>query len=141
MVVGAVIANLATHHKRPFSAIENFEWPFLILFFLLAGASLHLDSLMEVGLAGVVYIIARSIGIYLGCYSGSLSVNAERYTRNTLGLALLPQAGVAIGLALMSGNYFPEYKNIILPIIIGSTVVFELAGPVVTRWVMLNSRK
>ncbi|MFP4331761.1 MAG: cation:proton antiporter [Campylobacterales bacterium] len=140
MVTGAVVANLATHHKRPFIEIENLEWPFIIMFFLLAGASLHLESLMEVGIIGVVYIATRSLGIYLGCYAGGIYAQTDSYTKNRLGLALLPQAGVAIGLALMSGNYFPEYKNTILPIIIGSTVVFELIGPILTRVVVARSK-
>ena len=62
MALGAVVANLARHHDRPFHAIMGIEWPFLILFFLLAGASLHLGALAEVGVLGLVYIAMRSVG-------------------------------------------------------------------------------
>ncbi len=63
MVLGVVVANFATHHRRPFHAIEAIEWPFMILFFLLAGASLHTETLAQVGTLGVAYIVLRSLGL------------------------------------------------------------------------------
>ncbi|MFC1665757.1 hypothetical protein ACFL17_09050 [Pseudomonadota bacterium] len=61
---------------------------------------------------------------------------AEPTTRKWIGLALLPQAGIAIGMALIAGQRFPELNDIILPVILTSTIVFELTGPVLTRWVL-----
>ena len=66
MVLGATVANLATHHRRPFTAIEGIEWPFMILFFILAGASLELDSLRAASLLGLAYILLRLIGLVGG---------------------------------------------------------------------------
>ena len=60
---------------------------------------------------------------------------ADPATRNWIGIALLPQAGIAIGMALIAGQCFPEVNDIILPVILTSTIVFELTGPVLTRWV------
>ncbi len=133
MVLGATVANVASHHKRPFEAIEGFEWPFLILFFLLAGASLHLDSLLGVGSIGIAYILARIAGLYFGSYWGATIAKNDRFTQKMLGVTLLPQAGVAVGMALMATQHYPEYKDIILPVVIGSTVFFELLGPIAAR--------
>ncbi len=56
MCLGATVANMATHHRHPFSAIEGIEWPFMILFFILAGASLDIQALQATGLLGIAYI-------------------------------------------------------------------------------------
>lgn len=138
MVLGATIANLARHHERPFHAIEGIEWPFLILFFLLAGAELHLAALAHVGLLGAGYILLRAAGLSLGAYLGGLLGGAEPATSRHIGLALLPQAGVAIGMALLTGQRFPELRDVILPVVLGSTVIFELLGPVFTRRVLIQ---
>jgi len=133
MVLGGVVANLAKHHERPFHAIENIESPFMIMFFVLAGASLHIDSLAEVGLIGGAYIILRVIGQISGAWVGAAVGKSGPLVRKYMGLALMPQAGVALGMALIAANKFPEIGGIIFPIVAGTTVLFELIGPVMTR--------
>ena len=136
MVLGAVVANRADHHERAFHAIEGIEWPALILFFLLAGASLDIEALKGVGLLGTLYIIFRSLGLFLGAKLGGKLAGAEPKLQNWMGLALLPQAGVALGMSLVAAQRFPEISNVIIPVVIGSTMLFEVIGPVVTRWVL-----
>ncbi|UCH48423.1 MAG: cation:proton antiporter [Betaproteobacteria bacterium] len=133
MVMGAMIANFAKHHEYPFHAIENIEWPFMVIFFVLAGATLELAALRDVGLIGGVYIVCRAIGKVLGARIGGELARADKKTRNWMGLALLPQAGVAIGMALVASNHLPEYRQTLLSVVIGSTVFFEIIGPVFTR--------
>ena len=133
MLVGAVIVNLASHHDRPFSEIEHVEWPFMVLFFVLAGASLDLTYLDEIGLIGLAYILLRTVGLVAGAFLGGSLVRAPAETRRWLGPAILPQAGVALGMALVAGNAFPQLKDTVLPLVVGSTIVFELGGPVLTR--------
>jgi Kef-type K+ transport system membrane component KefB len=133
MVMGAVIANLAKHHEYPFHAIEGIEWSFMVIFFVLAGASLNLGSLQAVGLIGLVYILCRASGKIVGARLGAEIARADKATKDWVGVALLPQAGVPIGMALVAANHFPEYRDTLLPIVIGSTVFFELVGPVLTR--------
>ncbi len=133
IVMGAVISNLAKHHDYPFHAIEGIEWPFMVVFFVLAGASLELSALQDLGLVGGVYIACRSIGKYLGAYIGGQLSHAEKSTKNWIGLALFPQAGVPIGMALVASHQFPEYRQMLLTIVISSTVFFEIAGPICTR--------
>lgn len=133
MVLGATVANLARHHERPFHAIEDIEWPFMILFFVLAGASLQLDSLFQVGLIGGAYIFLRIIGRLLGSWPGGLLSGAGVQIKRWMGLALLPQAGVAMGMALIAAQRFPELRDTIFSIVIAATVFFEIIGPILTR--------
>lgn len=139
MAMGAVIANLASHHTRPFHAIEGIEWPFMVIFFFLAGASLEIHAIREVGIIGGAYILARSLGKYLGGRLGSILGGASKRTQRWVGTALLPQAGVAIGMALVASNQYPEYRQALLPIVIGSTVFFEIFGPIFTRMAIRKS--
>jgi Kef-type K+ transport system membrane component KefB len=131
--MGAVVANFAAHHEYPFHEIENIEWPFMSIFFVLAGASLNFDSVQEVGSIGLAYILLRILGKLLGARIGAEISHADTTTRHWMGLALLPQAGVAIGMALVASNQFPNYRNTLLTIVIGSTVLFEIIGPMFTR--------
>jgi len=133
MAMGAVIANVAKHHEYPFHAIEGIEWPFMVVFFVLAGVLLELDAMGEIGLIGVIYILCRAIGKYLGARIGSQLSGADQATKNWMGVALFPQAGVAIGMALVASNHFPEYRQALLSVVISSTVFFEIIGPVFTR--------
>jgi len=133
IVMGAVVANLARHHDYPFHAIEGIESLFMVVFFVLAGASLEFDALGAIGVVGAVYILCRTLGKYLGAWVGGYLSNSGQDNRLWMGVALLPQAGVAIGMALVASNRFPEYRQIMLPIVIASTIVFEIIGPVFTR--------
>lgn len=138
IALGTVVANTAKHHEQPFHEIEGIEWPFLILFFLLAGAALHVEAMAQVGLLGAGYIILRIVGLNLGARLGGWLSDTDSATRNSIGLALLPQAGVAIGMALLASQRFPEFENIILPTVLGTTVFFEIFGPPVTRRVLIR---
>ena len=133
MVMGAVIANLAKHHDYPFHAIEDIEWPFMVIFFVLAGASLEFDGLLDAGLIGLAYIALRMAGKILGAGAGCVISGIDSATRRWMGLALLPQAGVAMGMALIASNSFPDLRPVLLPIVIGATIIFEITGPVFTR--------
>ena len=133
MTMGVVVTNLAHHHSRPFHAISQIEWPFMLLFFVLAGASLELEGLRQVGWIGLGYIAARVIGRLLGGWVCSLRQDWPAASGFNLGLALLPQAGVAIGIALSASQLFPQYASILLPTAIAATVVFELVGPPLAR--------
>lgn len=133
MVVGAVIANTARHHKYPFHAIEGIESAFMVVFFVLAGASLNLASLYELGFIGAVYIFCRTLGKVAGARLGGELSCASTKTKNWTGIALLPQAGVPVGMALVAANQFPEYRQVLLSVIISSTIFFDIIGPILTR--------
>lgn len=133
MVMGMIIANLARHHEYPFHALENIESPFMVIFFVLAGASLEFRQLQDIGLIGAAFIVCRVAGKYLGAKLGGHLSHAPLVTRRWIGLALLPQAGVPIGMALVASNQFPEYRQLLLSVVISSTVLFDIIGPILTR--------
>ncbi len=136
IVMGMTIVNLARHHKYPFHAIEDIESPFIILFFVMAGASLELDSLSSIGVIGTVYILARIAGKIIGVKFAGEICKADNSVKNWMGLALLPQAGVAMGMALVASSHFPEYRQLLLSVIISTTIFFELIGPVITNKIL-----
>jgi Kef-type K+ transport system membrane component KefB len=113
----------------------------MVIFFVLAGASLELSAVREVGLIGVVYILCRAIGKYFGARLGSHCSQASKETKQWMGIALLPQAGVAIGMALVASEHFPEYRQILLSVVISSTIFFEIIGPVFTRMAIQRAQK
>ncbi|MDY7032684.1 MAG: cation:proton antiporter [Thermodesulfobacteriota bacterium] len=138
MVLGCVVANTARHHTRPFHEIEGIEWPFMILFFALAGASLQIKTLYQIGLLGSGYVVFRAIGRFVGVWSGGIASRAESEMRRWMGMALMPQAGVALGMALVAIQRFPNYADVILPTVIASTVLFEIVGPILTRIALIK---
>ncbi len=139
MAMGATVSNLAQHHERPFHAIEEVEQPFLILFFLLAGFDFEASQLSTVGAAALVYVAARAMGLIGGGWVGGSIAGASREVRSHTGLCLLPQAGVALGLALIVSERFPELGPQVLSIVIATTIVFEILGPIVTRFALRHA--
>jgi len=133
VVLGVVVANLARHHERPFREIEDIEWPFLVLFFVLSGASLETGALGAGGAVVVGYVLLRVIGKLGGAWLGGSLARAPAPTRRWLGFALLPQAGVALGLALDASERFPALADNILPVVIVATVGFEVVGTLFTQ--------
>ncbi|ARU58641.1 sodium/hydrogen exchanger [Oleiphilus messinensis] len=133
MTLGAMVANFAKHHKRSFRDIEGASEPFLVIFFLLAGYALEFSALLTLGVVGGAYIIARSFGLIVGGSVSARMVNAAPQIQRHIGWCLLPQAGVALGLALLVAERIPDVGAQILTLIIATTVVFELVSPSITR--------
>ncbi len=130
MVFGAVYINL-TRDKKLFRQINNFTPPIMSIFFILSGMNLDLDALKTVGGIGVCYFLIRIVGKYLGTYVSCLVTGASKEIRNYMGLALIPQAGVAIGLAFLGQRMLPkETGNLMLTIILSSSVLYEMVGPI-----------
>ena len=132
MTAGAVIGNFARHHDRAFHEIEHIQWPFMIIFFLLAGALLEVDALKLLGWTGVAFVLLRILSRIIGGVIGARLGGVPHQEVPWYGPALLPQAGVAIGMALVAGERFPEWASTIMAFTIASTVVFEIIGPPVT---------
>jgi Kef-type K+ transport system membrane component KefB len=111
-----------------------------ILFFVLAGANLNLALLPSLGVLGVVYIAARAAGLMGGSWLGAVSGRAEPKIRKYLGLGILSQAGVAIGLALVVkqalgdlGSWGTELGSLIITTITATSIVFEIVGPILCK--------
>jgi len=137
MAMGAVVANFASHHTRPFHAIENIERPFLILFFVGSGATLEVGALPGVAALLGAYVVLRAVGRVVG----AALAGSDTAERRWMGLALMPQAGVALGMALVATQRFPDLADTLLPVVIGGTLVFEIAGPMCTRLALIRGEK
>ncbi|MCK9504012.1 MAG: cation:proton antiporter [Porticoccaceae bacterium] len=133
IVMGATVANLAKHHNRPFHAIEGIEWPFLLMFFILAGASLEMTTLLLGGVLTLAYCVLRLAGKLSGGAITSILIKESPQKGAWMGFALLPQAGVAVALALTASQALPAIGDLLLTVTLASTVVFEFFGPVATK--------
>ncbi len=133
MVLGVVVTNFAKHHERPFHELEDIEWPFMVLFFTLTGASLELSMLSAIALPIIGYIALRCLARLVGCWPGAVLAGGSDSVKKWMGGALLPQAGVAMGMALIASAQFPQYADVIIPVVVVATMFFELVGPVFTK--------
>lgn len=139
MVFGAVYINL-TRDKKLFRQINSFTPPVMSVFFIVSGMKLDLEALTAVGAIGVGYFLVRIIGKYMGTYLSCLAMKTSREIRNYMGLALIPQAGVAIGLAFLGQRMLPhETGSMMLTIILSSSVLYEMVGPVSAKAALLLS--
>ena len=130
MVMGWAAVNLAPgESRRIFTMIKSLDTPIYVIFFVAAGATLHFQELTKVGLIGIVYIITRVAGKIIGAGLGAKIGRASRVVQKYLGLGLIPQAGVAIGLTLLIQNDFPVFAEVITPVVLASVVVYEITGP------------
>ncbi|PKK97693.1 MAG: cation/H(+) antiporter, partial [Tenericutes bacterium HGW-Tenericutes-2] len=108
--------------------------PIFIMFFVLSGAELNLSLLLKVGIIGIIYILSRVAGKIFGSWFGAKVTHADPKIQKYLGYALIPQAGVAIGLSLIATQVLnPEMGSQIRTIILVATLIYELIGPIVTK--------
>ncbi len=134
MAMGGVFANLSKKYEEVNGLIYFVTPPIFIMFFVLSGAELELKVLLVVGLIGVLYILFRVFGKIFGAWLGARITKAEPKVAKYLGWALLPQAGVAIGLSLIAAEILnPEMGSQIRAIVLSATLIYELIGPVVTK--------
>jgi len=135
MMAGFILINRAERDVRLFRALNGFEPPIYVLFFTLAGVHLDIAALRSAGWIGLIYILARIAGKYGGAWLGARMSGAPRVVRDYLGLALIPQAGVAIGLVFMvaSDARLNSWAVIITPVVLAGVVISELIGPLLVR--------
>jgi Kef-type K+ transport system membrane component KefB len=142
LILGIVVVN--TQHR---SLVEKIRvelegvLPLLfVLFFILAGANLHVRALPALGLIGIVYVFCRTLGLMGGAWLGATLGRAEKKIRKYLGLGILSQAGVAIGLALITkhelsglGAHGVAIGTTVITTITATSILFEIVGPILTR--------
>ncbi len=134
LALGVVLININPEGFRFFDIVHPVDTPLYLIFFVLAGALLEVELLRDVGLLGATYIVFRVAGKVGGAYlGGSISGEAGLAVRKYIGLGLVPQAGVALGVALMAREQFPGVGDMVFSTIVATTVVFELVGPIATR--------
>jgi Kef-type K+ transport system membrane component KefB len=149
MMLGAVLVNLSHRNKRVFRVIEPITPPIFALFFVLAGTELELQVFTKgsVFLFGIVYILTRFAGKYLGIYISASITKSSKKIRNYLGFCLFPQAGVAIGLVLFvqtspimlaASESVKEMLVLIVNIVLFSIFINEMIGPLITKFGLIK---
>lgn len=139
MVFGASYINL-TRDKKLYRQLNNFSPPVMSLFFIVSGMKLDIAALSTVGVIGICYFIVRIIGKYAGTYIGCAITGMSKEARKYMGLALVPQAGVAIGLAFLGERLLPgERGQLLLTIILSSSVLYEMVGPICAKLALIFS--
>jgi Kef-type K+ transport system membrane component KefB len=141
LIIGAVTNNLSMMHRLVYAELRQTEMPFYIAFFVLSGAQLHLGSLAQLGLLGVGYLVARPLGKHLGAYFMGRQRAADPKVYHNLGLALVPQAGVAIGMVYTIMAGYPRLGEIIGTVIFSSVIVYEGIGPFLTRMALARAKE
>ena len=154
MMAGAIYTNFVKESGRTLDVMDRFTSPVYMLFFVISGASLDLtiffngDGLMVL-LIALTYIVFRVIGKWGGAFAGATITRCEPQVKKYLGFALVPQAGVAIGLSTTAYKLFSQYSDpnmqrtgaLILAIILTSTLIYELFGPMVAKFALKKAHE
>ena len=147
MMAGAIYTNMRKDSDKTLDVMDRFTSPIYMMFFVISGASLDLtifgskSGLIVVSIA-FVYLVFRVVGKWIGAFTGASITNCEPKVKKYLGFTLVPQAGVAIGLATTSSKLFSlheatqEASVMIIAIILTSTLIYELVGPMVSKYAL-----
>ncbi len=133
MMAGTVFCNICDFSQEIMGRVDDWTAPVFVLFFVLSGAELDLRILSNplVLLVGVVYIIFRSLGKYFGAYSSCAMTHCDKNITRYIGITLLPQAGVALGMALTAQQLADG--SVVRNVVLFSVLVYELVGPALTK--------
>ena len=147
MASGAIYINFGHDNGKTLDLLERFTYPIYMMFFVISGASLDLTIFASkdgwiILVIALVYIVFRVVGKYSGAYVGAKATHCSNEVTKYLGLTLIPQAGVAIGLATNANLLFSQNPNtiasgaLIVAIILTSTLVYELIGPMISKYAL-----
>ncbi len=145
--LGMAFANLFLFaSRRTYEAIQSITLPIYIIFFVIAGAHLQINLLPSMGFLGIIYIVARSLGLIGGASFGATATKQSSILRKYLGFGILSQAGVAIGLAiLVTREFVPlgdagrDLSVLVINTIAATTIIFEIIGPIATKFIITKA--
>ncbi len=135
MMLGTTFCNICDFSEDLMEKIDKWTTPIYILFFVISGAELELSVFADwaIVVIGIVYIIVRSIGKYTGASMSAAITGCDSSVKKYLGFTLLPQAGVALGMAMTVSAELPEEGAIVRNIVLFGVLIYELVGPLVTK--------
>lgn len=133
MMCGTIFCNICDFSEELMARVDSWTAPLFVLFFVLSGAELDLQVIVNplVLLIGVVYILTRSLGKYSGAYLSCAATGCNEKITKQLGITLLPQAGVALGMALTAQNL--SDGAVVRNVVLFSVLIYELVGPALTK--------
>ena len=140
MMLGSVFCNLCPLSEEIMRVADRWTAPVLVLFFVLSGAELELGVFAKAGSVaiGVVYILFRSLGKYVGARESARLMHCDKTVVDYLGITLLPQAGVALGMCVTAAQ-LPGDGTLIRNIVLFAVLNYELFGPVLTKWALTKA--
>ena len=138
MMLGTVFCNICDFSLELMDRVDRWTAPLFVLFFVISGAELDLTVFMSLGivLVGVAYILARSAGKYLGAFASSKAMKCDKQITRYLGVTLLPQAGVALGMAIKASDPVTGLGDtgaVVAQITLFAVLIYELIGPLLTK--------
>lgn len=133
MALGGVFVNIYEDISSVMKVTESFSPPILMLFFVISGAGFQISALAGIGVIGVLYVVMRVIGKVSGAWIGGKLSKQDRKICRNLGPTLMPQAGVALGLTVVAGQLVPAYAGEIRTIILCSTFIYSIIGPIAAK--------
>lgn len=133
MGMGAALVNISASTPEIMKQVDGFTPPLFVMFFVISGAELNIGILPQIGVIGVIYVIARIFGKISGAYLGAVIGKADSTVKKYIGFTLMPQAGVAIGLSLIAAQQLPQYGDTIRAVVLCATLIYELTGPAITK--------
>ena len=141
MMLGTVFCNICDFSEELMDRADRWTAPLYILFFVLSGAELEFSifSSAIVVITGIVYILSRSAGKYIGAFAGSAIMKTSPTIKKYLGITLLPQAGVALGMSLSAAEFLGAEGSIIRNITLFAVLVYELIGPTLTKLSLIKA--
>lgn len=139
LTIGATAANFSRHSRRLAEVQSRTDPPFYAIFFVIAGANLHVGLLKTLGWVGVAYVLARGIAKILGTGIGSKATDLPLSARQSLRFATLSHAGLAIGLVLGLEKRLPQIASEVSTVVLAAIFIYELIGPVSTRVALVRS--
>jgi Kef-type K+ transport system membrane component KefB len=138
MAIGFIVAN-RVGESEPITAIEGIEEIVFNIFFVFSGMHFDVSAMRTAGILALVLFGVRFVGKYFGTVIGARISRASAEVRKYLGLALVPQAGVALGLALLAKNIFPTLGDILFNVVLASVIINELVAPPLTKYAIVKS--
>ena len=141
MMLGTIFCNRCILSGDLMEKADAWTAPLYVLFFVISGAELELDVFADLSVVGIglVYILFRSLGKYVGAYGSCKTTGCDEKVTKYLGITLLPQAGVALGMCLMVGELGSYEGRLIRNIVLFSVLVYELIGPTLTKWALTKA--
>jgi Kef-type K+ transport system membrane component KefB len=139
LAMGMFIRNATSVGDRLLSAIETGSLPIYVAFFGVAGATIHLDMLPLVGLPAVLFVLVRGAGLLAGSNAAARLAKAPEAVQRFAGFGLLPQAGLALALALMFRRTFPSFGEAASTLVFAVVAINELFAPIFYRIALVKS--
>ncbi len=135
MMLGTVFCNICDFSEELMDRVDRWTAPLFILFFVLSGAKLDLSVFLDgfIVLIGVAYIFSRSAGKYFGAFISAKAAKSDKHIVDYLGITLLPQAGVALGMAIKAAAELGAIGNVIQNITLFAVLIYEIVGPMLTK--------